>query len=89
MIKILNKLKDKPYLKFYKYYKEAINVDQSHIESIAISSYCSLTKTVNSRFVNLKYIDSNRWTFSLIIILQKQLNLKNISKFQRFSIGTK
>ena len=38
-------------------------MDQSHIESIAISSYCSLTKTVNSRFVNLKYIDSNRWTF--------------------------
>ena len=63
MIKILKKLKDKPYLKFYEYYKEAINVDQSHIESIAISSYCSLTKTVNSRFVNLKYIDSNRWTF--------------------------
>lgn len=60
---ILEKLSDKPYCKFYKYYKEAINMGQRNVESIAISSYCNSTRTVNSRFVNLKYIDSNRWTF--------------------------
>lgn len=63
MIKILKKIKDKPYRKFYSFYDNALKHDQESIEAIAISSLNKDKMIVDCRFVNLKYIEGNEWTF--------------------------
>lgn len=63
MIKITNLSKNKPYLMFREHYLEALKAKQKFIEAVAISSYDELTKQVDSRFVNLKYINNDQWTF--------------------------
>tara|TARA_Y200000002_G_scaffold375513_1_gene377937 strand:- start:7441 stop:8037 length:597 start_codon:yes stop_codon:yes gene_type:complete len=52
-----------PYSLFQDYYFEAERKKQNNIEAIAISSYQKDIEEVDSRFVNLKYIEENRWFF--------------------------
>ncbi len=54
---------DKPYLVFKDNYNKALKKQQKNIEAVAISSYDIIKEEVNSRFVNLKYIENNKWTF--------------------------
>ena len=52
-----------PYSLFQDYYFEAERKKQNNIEAIAIASYQKDIEEVDSRFVNLKYIEENRWFF--------------------------
>ncbi len=63
MIKFINNNKTKPYLKFQDLYKKALSANQNSIEAIAISSYDSNKKEVDSRFVNLKIVDNEKFIF--------------------------
>ena len=63
MIEITNIEKSKPYNKFLNFYEMALEIGQENIEVINISSYNKTLNEVHSRFVNLKYIQSNKWTF--------------------------
>lgn len=63
MIEIINISKDKPYQIFKNFYDEALLVKQKSVEAICISSFNFNKKEVESRFVNLKYIIENEWTF--------------------------
>jgi len=44
-------------------YDEALKANQKNIEAIAISSYSNESKEVNSRFVNLKFVNDNEFIF--------------------------
>lgn len=63
MINIINKRSDKPYEILYKNYHEAILSQQKSVEAICISSFNNKTGEVNSRFVNLKFIDDDKFIF--------------------------
>lgn len=63
MIDIQNIEISKPYDLFKSYYFKALSQNQPNIDAIAISSFNQPKKEVNSRFVNLKYIKKNNWTF--------------------------
>ena len=52
-----------PFKKFRALYKEADSLNQKNIEGIAISSYSKLFKEVDSRYVNLKYLDDDKFIF--------------------------
>ena len=63
MIEIIDICTDKPYKYFEKYYNSAIQANQRSIEAISISSFNKDSNEVESRYVNLKYIIGNEWTF--------------------------
>lgn len=63
MIKIINKNKLEPYLFFYNLLDNAKNKKQEPINAICISSFNKNDNEVNSRYVNLSYIDDEEWTF--------------------------
>ncbi len=63
MIEINNISADSPYQMFNRLYSEAQEADQKAIEAIAISSFNQTKNEVESRFVNLKYINDNEWIF--------------------------
>jgi pyridoxamine 5'-phosphate oxidase len=63
MINFKNFSQETPYLIFEQKYNNAINANQKNIEAIAISSYNKDKKEVDSRFVNLKFIDDNQFIF--------------------------
>ena len=63
MIEFKNESNEIPYLIYKKKYNEAFNKDQKNIEVIAISSYNKKMKTVDSRYVNLKFIKNNEFIF--------------------------
>ena len=48
---------------FYYFYEKAIGANQDNIEAIAVSSFNSTSGEVDSRYVNLKYIDNENWIF--------------------------
>jgi len=52
-----------PYANFCTLYQQALEKNQSNIEAIAISSFNTSIKEVESRFVNLKYINNDEWIF--------------------------
>jgi len=59
-----NKLNQEiPYLLFKKKYDEALNAGQKNIEAISISSFNNKMHEVDSRYVNLKFIDNNEFIF--------------------------
>ncbi len=62
MIEFLEKISDEPYQKFYRTYQNAFDAKQKNIEAVCISSLNELDQ-VESRYVNLKYIDSEDWIF--------------------------
>jgi pyridoxamine 5'-phosphate oxidase len=52
-----------PYANFCILYQQALKKNQPNIEAIAISSFNTSIKEVESRFVNLKYINNDEWIF--------------------------
>ena len=63
MITINNLSHESPYQVFKEKYDEAINANQKNIEAICIASYSRNKKEVNSRYVNLKFLDSKEFIF--------------------------
>lgn len=63
MITFLNNSNEEPYVKFRKKYDEAYLSNQKLIEAIAISSFSKDSDEVDSRFVNLKFVDSKEFIF--------------------------
>ena len=63
MIKFKNHNKEKPYLLFKEKYDLASRAGQRSIEAISISSYSKDINEVNSRFVNLKFVDNKDFIF--------------------------
>ena len=63
MIKFVNISKEEPYKIFKEKYEDALKADQKTIEAIAISSYCKSNDEVDSRFVNLKFINDKEFIF--------------------------
>ena len=63
MIKFNSLYQEIPYLIFREKYDEAIDKGQKNIEAISIASYSEEKKEVDSRFVNLKFIDGNKFIF--------------------------
>jgi pyridoxamine 5'-phosphate oxidase len=63
MIKFCIKNNDDPYVKFREKYYDAAKASQQNIEAIAISSFDKELNEVDSRFVNLKYIDDRKFIF--------------------------
>ena len=63
MIKILNKISELPYKDFYKYYDLAAKSNQPSIQAFVLSSFDITNSEVDSRYVNLKYIDKDKWFF--------------------------
>jgi len=52
-----------PYLIFKEKYNSALDACQNNIEAIVISSYNNKNKEVDSRYVNLKFVDDNKFIF--------------------------
>ena len=63
MLEFSNLPDSRPYQLFHQYYQEAEAANQVLTYAFAVSSYNPNTKIVDSRFVNLKYIDGNDWIF--------------------------
>ncbi len=63
MIQFNNLNQNKPYLLFKKKYDMAFEAGQKGIEAISISSYNKVTKEVDSRYVNLKFILDDEFIF--------------------------
>lgn len=63
MIKFINSCSKEPYKTLKDRYNEAKNAGQKKIEAICISSYDINKKEVDSRFVNLKYVDNEKFIF--------------------------
>jgi len=63
MIEFINISKSIPYLKIIEYYERAIEADQKNIEAISIASFNSNKNEVDSRYVNLKFIDEDNFIF--------------------------
>ena len=52
-----------PYSIFKQKYQEALDAGQKNIEAISISSYFKHNKEVDSRYVNLKFVDGDQFIF--------------------------
>ena len=63
MIKFEDLIQETPYLIFKENYEEAIKANQKNIEAISISSYSNEKKEVNSRYVNLKFVNKSKFIF--------------------------
>ena len=63
MIQFNNLKQEDPYLKLKQKYNEAINKNQKFIEAITISSFSKHRNEVNSRYVNLKFINNKEFIF--------------------------
>ena len=63
MIQFINLNKEVPFQLFKEKYDEALNADQKSIEAISISSYNTEKQEVDSRFVNLKFVEDDKFIF--------------------------
>tara|TARA_Y100001935_G_C17144458_1_gene427267 strand:- start:35 stop:631 length:597 start_codon:yes stop_codon:yes gene_type:complete len=63
MIKFKNLTLDKPFILFREKYKLALNAGQKNIEAIAISSFNRENNEVDSRYVNVKILDKDKFIF--------------------------
>lgn len=63
MIKFNNLNQETPYLHFKEKYDKAIDMGQIGIEAISISSYNKEKSEVDSRYVNLKFINKDEFIF--------------------------
>lgn len=63
MIKFTNLKQEKPYIFLKEKYEEALNAGQKNIEALSISSFNKTKNEVESRFVNLKFINNDEFIF--------------------------
>lgn len=63
MIKFINISPDIPYSIFVDKYNLAVQSSQKNIEAVLISSYDTYKSEVDSRFVNLKFIEKDQFIF--------------------------
>lgn len=63
MIQFINTLNNEPYLRLKAEYEDALKNNQEYIEAISIASYSKNNNYVDSRFVNLKFIDGEKFIF--------------------------
>ena len=63
MIEFNNVCEDTPYQLFKKKYNESLKAKQENIEAISISSYNKEIGEVDSRYVNLKFINKDEFIF--------------------------
>lgn len=63
MIKFIDIRQDKPYILIKKKYDEAIDAGQKNIEALSISSFNKIKNEVDSRYVNLKFIENDKFIF--------------------------
>lgn len=63
MIKFKNLIEEYPYLIFKEKYQNAMKANQKNIEAISISSFSKELNEVNSRFVNLKFVNKDEFIF--------------------------
>ena len=63
MIIFKNLKNELPYIHFKKIYDNAVLAGQKDIEAVAISSFNNIDKEVDSRYVNLKFVDENEFIF--------------------------
>lgn len=63
MIKFINNSEIKPFVVFKKNYDKALDAKQKLIEGISIASYDLKNQIVDSRYVNLKYVDNQKLIF--------------------------
>ena len=63
MISFVQMCQDLPYVEFRSYYEKALKANQKNIEAIAISSFSKDNNFVDSRFVNLKFINEKEFIF--------------------------
>ena len=87
MIEIIKKNNSLPYKDFLEYYYDAIHAGQKNIEAVCISSFNHITEEVQSRYVNLKYINNNEWIFFSNYESPKSIDLKAILKLALYFIG--
>ncbi len=63
VITFKNLCQETPYLKIKEKYDEAVKSNQKIVEAISISSFSYDANEVNSRYVNLKFIENNEFIF--------------------------
>ena len=63
MIEFNNPIKNEPYLTFRELYLKALKFKDPCMDVVGISSYDTNKDQVDSRYVNLKYIDCDNWIF--------------------------
>ncbi|MDB2605008.1 pyridoxamine 5'-phosphate oxidase family protein [Gammaproteobacteria bacterium] len=63
MVNIEKILNVGPYKKFLDLYSEALNRNQKYIEAVNVSSYSLVKNQVDSRYVNLKIVDKDKFIF--------------------------
>ena len=63
MITFKNINTNEPFIKFKEKYDEALSLGQPNVEAISIASFSSKKNEVDSRFVNLKFVDNENFIF--------------------------
>lgn len=63
MIRFLKINKAEPYQRLKCKYDEAVKKNQKNVDAISISSFSKISNQVNSRYVNLKFIDDEEFIF--------------------------
>ena len=63
MIIFLNKNSEDPYVELHENYLKAVSANQTYIDAILISTYDITKKEVDSRFVNIKFIENEKFIF--------------------------
>lgn len=77
MIKFINNSKKKPFIVFKENYEKALEAEQKLVEGISIASYDLKNKIVDSRYVNLKYVDDQKLIFFTNYSSPKALQFKS------------
>jgi pyridoxamine 5'-phosphate oxidase len=63
MVIFINNSSKEPLKKFRKEYQRATNAEQLIVEAMCVSSFNASSQIVDSRFVNLKIVDSEKFIF--------------------------
>lgn len=77
LIKFLNINPDTPFSLLYDYYNQAVGSGQKSPEVFVVSSYNSSLNEVDSRCVNLKFIDCNSFIFFSNYLSPKSVQFKS------------